>query len=721
MHHTMNLLPFVSSKKAQGWKHFLKLLKAWYTDEVFLFELNQPVSALRGAGSSVASKLARLGIVTISDLLSHYPRDYEDRTRHIPLSHFYQSAYVHTIAKVVRHDFIGYGHGASRNKTLKITIQDETSEASLLCFNRNFLENRLPVGAHILVHGKFQFRYGELQSSSFDAEPIQPGQQPVAGIIPVYSLTEGISQGIMRKLIRQALAMYGLKIENELPASLIQKEALFDKACALKYVHFPASMEELQRARTSLAFEELFYFQLKIALRIQSRHRQKLPRKKIQGLLCNRLLERLPFQLTTDQKKVLEEIKCDQEAEHPMARLLQGEVGSGKTIIALLATLNEVERGGQAAIMAPTELLARQHAATAAKLLEPLGIKLAFLTGNINDQSRPNLLKALKEGVIDIVIGTHALFSDDVEYRNLQLVVIDEQHRFGVLQRIALFKKGRIPDTLMMTATPIPRSLALTFFGDLAVSSIRTMPPGRKPVQTHLAKFGHETKVYEFVRNQLNQGFQAYFIYPLIDESDKSDLRNATEMAQKLAQKIYPEFPVALLHSRMKEDEKNRIMDDFVSGKCRILTATTVVEVGVDVPNATVMVVEHAERFGLSALHQLRGRVGRSSMQSYCFLIYSESITEDAKKRLKAVYESTDGFKLAEEDLKIRGPGEMLGTAQAGSLRLAIADPVRDIEMLKKARFEAFSVIKQDPALLNPEHVLLRKALDSQEKIAESL
>jgi len=713
----MNIPTFVLSKKAQDWKHYRRILKSCYTGFVFLFELNQPVSALRGAGPAVAAKLARLGISTINDLLSHYPRDYEDRTQFVPLSQFAKYPSVHTIARVVRHDYIGYG----RMKTLKIKIQDETSEAELICFNRNFLENLLPVGSRILVHGKFQFRYGELQSSTFEAEPVRDGQQPSQGILPVYSLTEGISQGLMRKLVRQALSMYGLKIENELPADLIQKEALCDKARAIKQVHAPESMDELNRARSSLAFEELFYFQLKIAMRIQSRRQQKLPRKKIQGLLRGRLLERLPFQLTADQKKVLEEITADQEAEHPMARLLQGEVGSGKTIIALLAALNEVERGGQAAIMAPTELLARQHAATAAKLLEPLGIRLAFLTGNINDQSRPNLLAALKEGSIDIVIGTHALFSDDVEYRNLQLVIIDEQHRFGVLQRIALFKKGRIPDTLMMTATPIPRSLALTFFGDLAVSSIRTMPPGRKPVQTHLAKLGHETKVYEFVRNQLKQGHQAYFIYPLIDESDKSDLRNATEMAKKLAEDIYPEFSVALLHSRMKEDEKNRIMDDFVAGRCRVLTATTVVEVGVDVPNATVMVIEHAERFGLSALHQLRGRVGRSDQQSYCFLIYSDSITDDAKKRLKAVYESTDGFKLAEEDLKIRGPGEMLGTAQAGSLRLAIADPVRDLEMLKKARFEAFAVIKQDPALLNPEHAIIRKVLNSQEKIAESL
>ena len=384
--------------------------------------------------------------------------------------------------------------------------------------------------------------------------------------------------------------------------------------------------------------------------------------------------------------------------------------------MALLAALRAVERGGQAAIMAPTELLARQHAATAAALLEPLGVRLAFLTGNVDDAARPPLLEALASGGIDIVIGTHALFSDDVVYKALQFIVIDEQHRFGVMQRLALYKKGNIPDMLMMTATPIPRSLALTLFGDLAVSSIRTLPPGRKPVITHLAKQGNELKVYDFVRNILAEGRQAFFVYPLIGESEKADLKSAEAMASRLAEEVYPEYPAALLHSRLKEDKKREIMESFVSGSTRILVSTTVVEVGVDIPNAAVMVVEHAERFGLSALHQLRGRIGRGAHQSYCFLIYSDDITEDAVQRLKALYGTSDGFALAEEDLKIRGPGELLGTAQSGAFRLLVADPLRDFELLKLARADAFEIVRRDPGFLTAAHAVYRRGLETADK-----
>ncbi|HWP67864.1 MAG TPA: ATP-dependent DNA helicase RecG, partial [Rectinemataceae bacterium] len=403
-------------------------------------------------------------------------------------------------------------------------------------------------------------------------------------------------------------------------------------------------------------------------------------------------------------------------APHPMARLLQGDVGSGKTIVALLAALHTVERGGQAAIMAPTELLARQHAATAARLIEPLGVRLAFLSGNVDDSARPPLLTALKEGAIDIVIGTHALFSADVTYKSLQFVVIDEQHKFGVMQRIALYRKGDIPDTLMMTATPIPRSLALTLFGDLAVSSIKSLPPGRKPVKTHLAKQGNESKVYEFVRGLLAEGRQAYFVYPVIGESDKASLKNAEDMAELLSTKIYPEYSVSLLHSKLKEDKKRKIMDDFVGGVTNILVATTVVEVGVDVPNAAAMVIEHAERFGLSALHQLRGRIGRSEHQSYCFLVYSSDISEDAVQRLKALYSTVDGFTLAEEDLKIRGPGELLGRAQSGSLRLLIANPLLDYDLLKEARADASAIVKNDPDFLSAAHAVYERVLETADR-----
>ena len=680
---------------------------------VYLHELRQPVSTLRGAGPSIVSRLGRLGITTIADLLTHYPRDYEDRSSFRSFSHFADGGSVHTAAIVTAHEWFGFG----RMKTLKILVSDESSEAALICFNRPFLEKTLPVGAKVVVHGKFQFRYGEIQSSAFDVERLEEGANPITGLVPVYPLTEGLAQGVMRKLIHAAIEMYGCRVENEIDPAVIAERKLLPKAQALAFIHFPAAIAEREAALRTLAYEELFKFQLSIALRIRARRSQSLPRKPAAGILAERLLQRLPFSLTPDQTKVLAEIAADMDEPHPMARLLQGDVGSGKTIVALLAALRAVERGGQVAIMAPTELLARQHAATAAKLIEPLGIHLAFLTGNVDDAARPPLLEALKAGAIDIVIGTHALFSPDVVYKSLKFIVIDEQHRFGVMQRIALYKKGDIPDMLMMTATPIPRSLALTLFGDLAVSSIKNLPPGRKPVKTHLAKAGNESKVYDFVRNIIREGRQAFFVYPLIDQSidlpDKASLKSAEEMAGRLATEIYPEFSVSLLHSKLKEDKKRRIMDDFVSGATKILVATTVVEVGVDVPNAAVMVIEHAERFGLSALHQLRGRIGRSEYQSFCFLIYSGDITEDAVQRLKALYDSSDGFALAEEDLKIRGPGELLGTAQSGALRLLIADPLRDFELLKLARADAFAVVKDDPDFIKAGHGVYRRGLDS--------
>jgi ATP-dependent DNA helicase RecG len=683
---------------------------------VFLRELKQPLDSLRNVGPSLASKLGRLGINTISELLVHYPRDYEDRSAFVPLSRFTDKNPVHTLALVIAHEWFGYG----AMRTLKIRVRDESSEAVLLCFNRPFLEKSLPVGSRILIHGKFQFRYGEIQSSAFDAEVYREGMDPLPGLLPLYSLTSGLTQAALRKLVRRALEMYGRRVENELSTELIANMSLMPKAEALRAIHFPMSEDEKTKARISLAYEELFHFQLGIALRMQARKLQCVERKPIQGQLGRRLLERLPFSLTPDQNKALEEIFADMDRPQPMARLLQGDVGSGKTIVALLAALRAVERGFQVAIMAPTELLARQHAATAAKLLEPLGVRLAFLTGNVDDASRPPLLKALSAGDVDIVLGTHALFSSDVLYKNLRFVIIDEQHRFGVAQRGALYKKGDIPDLLMMTATPIPRSLALTLFGDLAVSSIRNLPPGRKPVITHLAKEGNESKVYKFVDSQIAQGRQAFFVYPLIEESEKAELKDVQNMAAYLAEKVYPRYNLGFLHSRLKEEEKRQVMDAFVEGKIQILVATSLIEVGVDIPNAAVMVIEHAERFGLSALHQLRGRIGRSGYQSYCFLVYSKEIGEEAVQRLKALYSSTDGFALAEEDLKIRGPGELLGTAQSGALRLLIADPLRDFELLKSARAEAFSLVKDDPSLLLPAHEVYRRFIENKTALQEA-
>jgi ATP-dependent DNA helicase RecG len=679
---------------------------------MFLRELTQSVASLKGAGPSVSARLARMGIFTVSDLLLHAPRDYEDRSRAISFRETMSSGAANTVGVVSEHEWFGYG----RMKTLKIVVDDGTAKAALVCFNRGFLADRHPVGSRVRVTGRFALRYNELQSSSFEIESAAEGQGPEAGILAVYPLTDGLGQGTVRKLVARAIAEYGRRVEDELPLSVRTLRLLPSKAEALIKLHTPATVSDSEAARRALAYEELFYLQVMVRKRAHARAERPADRSKEgvpdRGNLSAQLLERLPFRLTPDQETTVREIARDMEKPRPMARLLQGDVGSGKTLVAFLAALKSIESGGQVALMAPTELLARQHAQTAARLLEPLGVRLAFLTGNLKDASRRPLLAALAAGEVDLVLGTHALFSDDVVYRRLTLVLVDEQHRFGVLQRLALSHKAAAPDLLMMTATPIPRTLALTVYGDLEISTIHTMPPGRKPIITHLTRAGNEAKVYDFIRGQMEAGKQAYFVYPLIEGSEASELKDAQGMAALLAEKIYPGIPGALIHSRVPDDEKRAVMEAFTAGELRYLVATSVVEVGVDVPNATCMVVEHAERFGLAALHQLRGRVGRGEAQSYCFLVYSKELTEEGKRRLMAMKETSDGFKLAEEDLRIRGPGEITGTIQSGSLRLAFADPVRDAALLEAARTDAGAIVDADPGFLAAEHRVIRDVLE---------
>ncbi|MDR1972964.1 MAG: ATP-dependent DNA helicase RecG [Treponema sp.] len=692
---------------------------------MFLRELKEPVSRIRGAGPETAALLSRLGIVTAADLLCHYPRDWEDRSRPVPLSQFVK-AQVCTTVTVIAHEWIGFG----RMRTLKVRVEDESAQAVLVCWNRPFLEKQLALGKRCRLWGRFQYKYGEIQSSSFDISAVSAEEQ---GILPVYPLSAGLSQTVLRRLVSRALDTWGSSIEEELPRFIIEKEGLLPRPLALRGIHFPATMEELDQAKRTLIYGELFYLEILVGRRAMERRnvrRGAVPRaagpEPSLSPLQGRLLERLPFSLTAGQREAVAEINRDMAGPFPMARLLQGDVGSGKTLVSFLAALAAVDGmgglpPGQAAIMAPTELLARQHAENAARLLEPLGLRLSFLTGNLKAAGRKELLKALAQGEIDMVLGTHALFSQDVNYANLRLVVVDEQHRFGVIQRSLIMAKGHssagaqgTPDLLMMSATPIPRTLALTVFGDLDVSVIRDLPPGRKPIRTHLARQSNEGRVYDFVGKELAAGRQAYFVYPLIEAagSRTADLKDAQSMAARLAEEVFPRYPVALVHSRINEEEKQEIMEKFRRGEIRILAATSVVEVGVDVANASCMVVEHAERFGLSALHQLRGRVGRGPEQSYCFLVYSDELTEDGKTRLKVMLEHSDGFVIAEEDLKLRGPGQIAGLEQSGYLSLGLADPVRDAEALARIRQEAFAILEKDPALLSPENRLIAEVLE---------
>ena len=711
---------------------------------MFLNELKVTVESLAGVGPATAKQFAKLNIFTVADLLSVYPRDYDDRTKKVTLAEFSQHPKVHTICKVVAHSWFGYG----KMKTLKIEITDGTANAFLIAFNRSFLEKSLPVGSIISVTGRFEIKYNELQSTVFEASRLAydgiladyiSAPVPDSALYPVYPLTEGLSQKNYRKTIGAALKAYGKTISDELPQEIIQERKLLPKQQALLQIHMPKNLEEVEEARRTLIYEELYQFEYKMALRAL-RHRGTLPsdkevkesrevtKEEFHDSLSPRqkqLASRLTFELTPDQMKAIMDINADidrsqvefnammnrefgtaGENERPpfnMQRLLQGDVGSGKTLVSFFACLRTIDYGGQCALLAPTELLARQHAENAAKLLEPVNVKAAFLTGNLKSGGRENLVNALRDGNIDLVIGTHALFSRNVSYKKLQFAIIDEQHRFGVAQRESIIDKGRVsfgatahtPDVLMMSATPIPQTLALTAFGDLDVSLIKTMPKGRKPVKTLLTVMGNERNVYEAVRKELNAGHQAYFVYPRIgEETEDSDndksLKAAEEMYDFLSNQVYPGITCALIHGKVTEEEQKKILEDFSKGKTKVLIATTVVEVGVDVGNATCIVVEHADHFGLAELHQLRGRVGRSDLQSYCFLIYGKNITEEGKARLKALHESTDGFYIAEQDLKLRGPGEISGTSQSGYLTLAIADLARDKEILKIARYDAF-------------------------------
>lgn len=714
--------------------------------------------------------LANLNVWTICDLLNFYPRSYKDRTKRISLSQYETAKEVHTVAKVVGHEWFGYG----KMKTLKIIVHDSTASAELICFNRPFMEKSFPVGSIIAVTGAFFVKYNALQSSSFEAELLAQGGSledfenaaiPGSGIVPLYKLTAGLTQKKLAKLVAAALSQCAAAIDNDFDADIMERRSLLPTRDAIRAVHQPQSFDQLEKARRTLIYKELFDLQKTVLLRslerkgalpaaqiseasIDSTPAPSAPQKNFSPRQAA-LLERLPFALTKDQMAAIAQINADidkgyderakllkasesgpadglasKKAPWTMQRLLQGDVGSGKTLVAVFACLRAIDWGGQCAVMAPTEILAKQHADTIARLLEPVGVRAAFLSGTISAAARSPLLKALKAGEINILVGTHALFSKTTVYNDLQLVVIDEQHRFGVTQRQSIVEKGRTvagfnaaPHLLMMSATPIPQSLALTVYGDLDVSVIKSLPAGRKPITTYLVAQGHEANAYAAVAKELQKGRQAYFVYPAIgggssgleiasdfdaaslgldNASEAAGLKSATAAFEKLSRSVFPGFKCALLHSQIPEEEQSKILNDFRQNKIQILAATTVVEVGVDVPNATCMVIEQADCFGLAQLHQLRGRVGRGSEQSYCFLIYRNGITQNGIERMKILRQSSDGFYIAEEDLKLRGPGQITGTAQSGALELGIADLARDRDLLMLARLDARASIEQE-------------------------
>ncbi len=674
---------------------------------MFLGELTQPVTTLRGIGPAAAARLERLGVLTLRDALLLLPRGYEDRTRIVPITEAGGEEKVSVAATVIAVSDLGWG----RSRTLKAVVADESGEASLACFGRPFLRRVLLPGRKFFIWGTFRPRRGEMQCSDFELEPWSAEPDAFGRILPIYPLTEGLTQAQARRLVGAALAAAAPSLEPSLPDRIRSRRRMPHPLAALRDLHFPPTAAAAEAARAALAYEELFYFELSVLRRRREQAATRPRQRTVDAALRDALVKRLPFELTVDQRTAVSEIEADLRSVAPMARLLQGDVGCGKTLVALLASLLVVASAEQAAFLAPTELLARQHAENAARLLEPLGVRIAFLSGAVAGEARSLLLAALRAGEIDILFGTHALFSGDVAFRRLGLVIVDEQHKFGVLQRQTMLAKGESPDLLLMTATPIPRTLALTAFGDLEVSSIRTMPAGRRPVITHLAREGNEEKVYRRVREEVAQGRQAYFVYPLIEESETLAVKDAESSFRSLSQAVYPDLPLALIHSRVPEEDKERAMAAFAAGSVKILVATSVVEVGVDVANATCIVIEHAERFGLSTLHQLRGRVGRGTEQSFAFLLYGAKLTPEGIERLKIMKETTDGFAIAERDMRLRGPGELLGIRQSGFLRFRVADLLVHGALLFEARDDAKGLLAEDPGFLAPANAVVEKVM----------
>jgi ATP-dependent DNA helicase RecG len=670
---------------------------------------------LKGVGPRRAADLQRAGLSTVEDLLYRFPTRYEDR------GHFQTIASLKpgVIASVTA-EVLSCGIRPTRRPRFKIfemLLRDQTGSLRAVWFNQPFLNDVFHPHQRVILYGKLELTSHGLQMPSPQYEiladpPVEaapeesdaPDTVHTGRIVPIYEKTGQLTAKMQRTLVDQALRAMPAQLPDPLPAAVRTRQQLIDRRDALEQVHFPAadaSIAELNAFRSPahrrLIFEEFFLFQLGIILR---RRRADTERKGRPVVVTDEIREAvrqiLPFKLTGDQKTVIREIVTDMQRPQPMNRLLQGDVGSGKTIVALMAALVAMENGLQVAFMAPTEILAEQHFFNIRRLLEKSRFRITLLTGGTAARKRREALAELAGGSLQMVIGTHALVQEDVAFRELGLAIIDEQHRFGVLQRATLRAKGLHPDVLVMTATPIPRTLALTTYGDLDVSVMREMPPGRQPISTTARPESRRDEIYAFVRREIEQGRQAYVIYPLIEESAKVDLRAATEMADHLAQDVFPDLRVALLHGRLKPDAKDRVMGAFVRGEFDILVSTTVVEVGVDVPNATVMVIEHAERFGLSQLHQLRGRVGRGAHKSFCVLLYQYPISDDGKARLKALTDTTDGFEIAERDLQLRGPGDFFGTRQSGMPTLRVGDLLRDHALMEEARREAVAAL-DDP------------------------
>ncbi|MFH0913558.1 MAG: ATP-dependent DNA helicase RecG [Candidatus Omnitrophota bacterium] len=683
-----------------------------------------PIQYLKGIGPKRAKDFSKLGIDTIEDLFYHFPRRYEDRTNFIPISKL-QEGDTYTIKARI----LAKGERRSyRRRGFSITeaaVGDETGKIFCVWFNQPYLKDYLKVGETLILYGRAEKYEDRLQMNSPEFEIVSGEADEslhIGRIVPIYSLPPSMTQRGLRQIIKFALDEYLPKISDSLPYDIRSRNKLLNLAQSFLNIHFPESLDLEGEAYNRLSFEEFFIFQLPLVLRKLRKKEKAGIRHNIYGELSRVFIESLPFRLTSAQQRAIAEIRTDMSGIAAMQRLLQGDVGSGKTVVATVASLMAIQGGYQVAFMVPTEILAKQHYEKISSQLfhacrqagamsgQKKQVKIRLLTSSVDKREKEKIYADIQEGKVDLVIGTHALLEEAVKFQKLGLIVIDEQHKFGVGQRALLPAKGPNPDILIMTATPIPRTLAITLYGDLDISVINEMPPGRGTIKTLLFTPEEQAQAYNIARGQIKQGNQVFIIYPVIEESYALDIAGAKKMYEEFKKGEFKEFRLGLIHGRLKQPEQDKIMLDFKNRDLDLLVSTTVLEVGIDIPTATCMIVEHSERFGLSQLHQLRGRIGRGCRESFCILV-SHTKTEEAKARLAAMVKYNDGFCIAEEDLKIRGPGEFFGKRQHGLSELKIANPLTQMQLLKRARDEAIKLIHADPKLEMRPNVLLRERI----------
>ena len=691
----------------------MQLIYFWYIMEVvILLDLSKDIKYIKGVGPNRATLLNKLGIFTLKDLIEYYPRDYEDRSKPKKIIELIDGE--EALVKATVQTRLVEARIRKGLTLYKTKVADESGFLEITWYNQSYLKNQIKQGEIYNFFGKVSFKYNkkEMNSPVFDLED---KSRNTGKIIPLYPLTYNLSQNVIRTIMENGMKEVNGNLKETLPDYILKENNLYDINVATKQIHFPDNFEKYNNARKRLAFEELLIMQLALLNLKKSYAADEKGIQFSKDVKMSELINELPFKLTKAQIRVLEEIDNDMESDKPMNRLLQGDVGSGKTIVSIIAAYKAVKCGYQVAIMAPTAILATQHLESFTQILGRFGINCELLISNITKKRKEELLERLQNGEIDVLIGTHALLEENVLFKNLGLVVTDEQHRFGVKQRSTIVAKGNNPDTLVMTATPIPRTLALILYADLDISIIDELPPNRQKIDTFAVTKHLEERVNNFIKKQIDEGRQAYIVCPLVEENEEINAQSVLELAERYKNEVFKNYKVEYLHGKMKPKEKDEIMNKFKKGEIDVLISTTVIEVGVNVPNASIMVVENAERFGLAQLHQLRGRVGRGEYKSYCILKYQGN-SDIIRQRMKVMQETNDGFKISEKDLELRGSGEFFGTKQHGLPEFKIANIFEDMKMLKEIQQIAIQILNQDPNLSSAKNKLLKTAVDQKFK-----